>query len=171
MVCGLSFWDPLRISPVKFLKLFMLLRASGWNWLLQFLRETHRARTNLSYMRRASSPGQGEKKNNLGFSLSSAINSKVILSTSFNLRGRPFHQSVKWEAGVRWPFSTPSALTIYKSLTQFISSFQQAWHSAAWQSNEKQSFRIKVCVLDLSVGISDLFQLFTPCFLSPEADL
>ena len=112
-----------------------------------------------------------KKKKHLGFSLSSAINSKVILSTSFNLWGRPFHQSVKWEAGVRWPFSTPSALTIYKSLTQFISSFQQAWRSAAWQSNEKQSFRIKVCVLDLSVGISDLFQLFTPCFLSPEADL
>lgn len=39
--------------------------------------------------------GRKKKKNNLGFSLSSAINSKVILSTSFNLRGRPFHQSVK----------------------------------------------------------------------------
>lgn len=37
-----------------------------------------------------------------------------------------------------------SALTIYKSLTLFISSFKQGQqHGVAWQSNQKQSFRIR----------------------------
>lgn len=45
--------------------------------------KTHTARKNLSCMSKADNIGQRNK--NIGFSLSSVINSKVILSMSFNL--------------------------------------------------------------------------------------